>query len=123
MAVDSVKFNPRTRFTKKGNPRRSIWQTKRGFELKHLLKKYGIEIIGRTEVERNQYGDFYDGGNRADEIFNYIMYNLTAGDKFVIFDDEDFFKTMYRFKNNFIKTDWIVGLKESDIEKALKILL
>jgi len=115
----------RTLFTEKGNPRRPLFEksTRRGFELKRLLKKYGIKIIGRTEVAKNKFGDYYDAGERPDEIFNYIMHNLTAGDKFVIFDDEDFRGGMKRFANNFIITDWKYGLQEKDIKKALKILL
>jgi hypothetical protein len=110
-------------FTEKGNPRRSVWQTRRGFELAKTLKKYGVRISGRTEVARNKFGDYYDAGNRPKEIFNYIMHNLTAGDRFVILDDEDFRRSMLRFANNFVLVDWKYGLQEKDIEKALNILL
>ena len=113
----------RTLFTEKGNPIRSVWQTKRGFELSKMLRKYGIKLCGRTEVALNDFGNPYDAGNRPAEIFNYIMHNLTAGDRFVILDDEDFKNGMSRFANNFILVDWKFGLQEKDIEKALNILL
>lgn len=112
----------RVLFTEKGNPRRSVRGTKRGFELSNLLKKYGINLAGRTEVAKNKFGNYYDAGERPNEIFNYIMHNLTAGDKFVIFDDEDFRGGMYRFADNFILVDWKFGLQEKDIKKALNIL-
>jgi hypothetical protein len=51
------------------------------------------------------------------------MHNLTAGDRFVILDDEDFRRSMLRFANNFVLVDWKYGLQEKDIEKALNILL
>ena len=51
----------RTLFTEKGNPRRPIFEkgSRRGFELKRLLKKYGIKIIGRTEVAKNKILFFF----------------------------------------------------------------
>ena len=110
-------------FTENGNPRRSVWQTRRGFELAKALKKHGIKIVGRTEAAKNDLGNYYDAGNRPAEIINYIMHNLTAGDRFVVLDDEDFKNGMSRFDSSFILVDWKLGLQEKDIEKALNILL
>lgn len=48
------------------------------------------------------------------------MKKLTAKDKYVILDDDsDMLDTQ---RNNFIHTDWEVGLTEENVNDAIKIL-
>lgn len=117
----------RTFFSPKMNVLTSIWTFEpytRGKELKALLEKHGIKLVGRTKVSRNRWGDIYDEGLRGDEIEKYIKNHLNENDKFVVFDDEIFAleSSLMRFGDSFIRTEWKEGLQEKDIEKALNIL-
>lgn len=97
-------------------------RNKNGKSLLNFFKKYGLKIFDRTKVYKNPFGELYDAGHRYDEISGYIKENLNGNDKYVIFDDEDFNGTLLKFNENFIQTDFMYGIRDEHLKKALRIL-
>lgn len=93
--------------------------------LKTLFNQYNIDIFGKTKNGIGNNGKdiwYYDQGQRAEEIREYINTNLTENDNYIIFDDEDYGKTLKEFGKHFIQTTWQKGLTEKSIKEAEYVL-
>ena len=62
------------------------------------------------------------GSDRGAEIKRYLEDSLDEAERFVIIDDIDFFFHHTDLYPHFIQTDSKYGIRQSDVEKAIKIL-
>jgi len=93
--------------------------------LKTLFNQYNITIYSKTKNGIGNNGKniwYFDQGQRADEIKDYINTNLTKNDNYIVFDDDDFGGTLKDFGKHFIKTSWQTGLTENNIKEAEYVL-
>jgi len=89
-------------------------------EIRHFIKTAGGLKASTVIIDKTpQHHD----GFRGREVQAWVNEFLNEDDRFVIFDDDGDFTHQQKDSGAFIQTDDSVGLTESDIDKAKRILL
>ena len=100
--------------------------TEDGYIFWYLIKKYNLEVIGRTPSSNN--------GHRDREILAWLSEHEDEVDKFIILDDErydlecfvgkELIQTSSVKKGRMIKGHWQenTGLRNKHVKQAIKIL-
>lgn len=93
------------------------------------LKENGIQLVGKTDEDRQRYY----GWDRVGQINRYIKKYLDKDDKFIIIDDEDIFgeaghltEEEEKLQSHFIRTVFYKGFDYDAYQRArrkLKIML